>query len=78
MPTTTKFNELRAKMRPEASAEGRRLADKDLKEMPLHELRRRPPPDTATTRSVPAHDAASGFATGVTHGCLPLYARKLC
>ena len=39
MPKTTKFDELRAKMRPEARAEARRLADKDLKQMPLHELR---------------------------------------
>ena len=39
MPKTTKFNELRAKMQPEARAKARRLADKDLKEMPLHELR---------------------------------------
>jgi DNA-binding Xre family transcriptional regulator len=37
--TTTKFSELRAKMSPEARAEARRLADEDLKEMPLHELR---------------------------------------
>ena len=39
MPKTTKFSELRAKMSPEARAEARRLADEDLKEMPLHELR---------------------------------------
>jgi DNA-binding XRE family transcriptional regulator len=39
MPKTTKFSELRAKMSPEARAEARRLADQDLKEMPLHELR---------------------------------------
>jgi DNA-binding Xre family transcriptional regulator len=39
MPRTTKFSELRAKMAPEARAEARRLADQDLKEMPLHELR---------------------------------------
>ena len=39
MPKTTKFSELRAEMSPEAQAEARRLADKDLKEMPLHELR---------------------------------------
>ena len=39
MPKTTKFSELRAKMPPEARAEARRLADKDLKQMPLHELR---------------------------------------
>jgi DNA-binding Xre family transcriptional regulator len=39
MPRTTKFSELRAKMSPEARAEARSLADKDLKEMPLHELR---------------------------------------
>jgi len=39
MPKTTKFSELRAQMSPEARAEARRLADKDLKEMPLHELR---------------------------------------
>ena len=39
MPRTTKFSELRAKMSPEARAEARRLADKDLEEMPLHELR---------------------------------------
>ena len=39
MLKTTKFSELLAKMRPEARAEARRLADKDLKEMPLHELR---------------------------------------
>jgi DNA-binding XRE family transcriptional regulator len=39
MPKTTKFSELRAKMSPEARGEARRLADKDLKEMPLHELR---------------------------------------
>src|ERR1039457_4497660 len=39
MPKTTKFSEVRAKMSPEARAEARRLADKDLKEMPLHELR---------------------------------------
>jgi transcriptional regulator with XRE-family HTH domain len=39
MPKTTKFSELRAQMSPEARAEARRLADEDLKEMPLHELR---------------------------------------
>src|ERR1017187_1524414 len=39
MPKTTKFSELRAKMSPEARTEARRLADEDLKEMPLHELR---------------------------------------
>ena len=39
MPKTTKFSELRAMMSPEARAEARSLADKDLKEMPLHELR---------------------------------------
>jgi len=39
MPKTTKFRELREKMRPEARAEARRLADEDRKEMPLHELR---------------------------------------
>ena len=39
MPKTTKFSELRAKMPPEARAEARRLADQDLREMPLHELR---------------------------------------
>src|SRR5580704_13805567 len=39
MPKTTKFSELRAKMSPQAQAEARRLADSDLKEMPLHELR---------------------------------------
>jgi len=39
MSKTTKFSELRAKVRPEARAEARRLADKDHKEMPLHELR---------------------------------------
>src|ERR1035441_1769167 len=39
MPKTTAFSELRAKMSPEARAEARRLADQDLKEMPLHELR---------------------------------------
>ena len=39
MPKTTKFSELRAKMSPEALAEARRLADEDLKEMPLYELR---------------------------------------
>ena len=39
MPKTTKFSELRAEMSPEARAEARRLADMDLKEMPLHELR---------------------------------------
>jgi hypothetical protein len=39
MPKTTKWSELEAKMSPEARAEARRLADEDLKEMPLHELR---------------------------------------
>jgi DNA-binding Xre family transcriptional regulator len=39
MPKTTKFSKLRAKMSPKARAEAHRLADKDLKEMPLHELR---------------------------------------
>ena len=39
MPKTTKFSELRAMMSPEARAEARSLANKDLKEMPLHELR---------------------------------------
>ena len=39
MPKMTKFSELRAEMSPEARAESRRLADADLKEMPLHELR---------------------------------------
>ena len=39
MPKTTAFSELRARMSPEARAEGRRLADQDLREMPLHELR---------------------------------------
>jgi DNA-binding XRE family transcriptional regulator len=39
MPKTTKFSELRATMSPEARAEAQRLADQDLKEMPLHELR---------------------------------------
>src|SRR5476649_2337208 len=39
MPKPTKFSELRAKMSPEARAEARCLADEDLKEMPLHELR---------------------------------------
>src|ERR1035438_2063985 len=39
MPKTTKFSELRAKMSPEARAEARRLADEDLKAMPMHELR---------------------------------------
>jgi DNA-binding Xre family transcriptional regulator len=39
MPKTTKFSELRAMMSPEARAEAQRLADEDLKEMPLHELR---------------------------------------
>jgi hypothetical protein len=39
MPKTTKWSELEAKMPPEARAEARRLADEDLKEMPLHELR---------------------------------------
>lgn len=39
MPKTTKFSELRAMMSPEAQAEARRLADEDLKKMPLHELR---------------------------------------
>ena len=39
MPKTTAFSKLRAKMSPEARAEARRLADQDLKEMPLHELR---------------------------------------
>lgn len=39
MPKTTKFSELRAEMPPAARAEARRLASKDLKEMPLHELR---------------------------------------
>src|ERR1035441_10571590 len=39
MPKTTKFSELREKMSPEARAEARRLADKDLEEMPLQELR---------------------------------------
>jgi DNA-binding transcriptional regulator YiaG len=35
----TQFGELRAEMSLEARAEARRLADKDLKVMPLHELR---------------------------------------
>ncbi len=39
MPKTTKFSELRAEMSPEAREEARRLADEDLKQMPLHELR---------------------------------------
>ena len=39
MPKPTRFSELRAQMPPEARAEARRLADEDLKEMPLHELR---------------------------------------
>ena len=39
MPKTTTFGELRAKMSPEARAEARRLADKDLAEAPLQELR---------------------------------------
>jgi DNA-binding Xre family transcriptional regulator len=39
MPKTTKFSELRAKMSPEARAEARRLADEDLKAMPIYELR---------------------------------------
>ena len=39
MPKTTKFSELRAKMSPQALAEARRLANEDLKVMPLHELR---------------------------------------
>ena len=39
MPKTTKFSELRAKMPAKDRAEARRLADQDLKEMPLHELR---------------------------------------
>jgi DNA-binding Xre family transcriptional regulator len=39
MPKTTKYSELRAKLSSEARAEARRLADEDLKEMPLHELR---------------------------------------
>ncbi len=39
MPKTTKFSELRAMMPAEARAEARRLADEDLKGMPLHELR---------------------------------------
>ena len=39
MPKTTKFSELRARMAPESRVEARRLADQDLKEMPLHELR---------------------------------------
>jgi DNA-binding transcriptional regulator YiaG len=39
MPKTTKFTELRAQMSREARAEARRLADEDLKGMPLHELR---------------------------------------
>ncbi|HYL75289.1 MAG TPA: XRE family transcriptional regulator [Bryobacteraceae bacterium] len=39
MPKTTKYSELRAMMSPDARAEARRLADQDLKEMPLHELR---------------------------------------
>ena len=39
MPKTTKFSELRSKMSPEARAEARRLANEDLKAMPLHELR---------------------------------------
>jgi len=39
MPKTTRFSELRVRMSPEARAEARRLADRDLKAMPLHELR---------------------------------------
>ena len=39
MPKTTKFSELRTTMSPEARSEARCLADNDLKEMPLHELR---------------------------------------
>lgn len=39
MAKTTKFDELRAKMSPKARAEARRLAEEDLKAMPLHELR---------------------------------------
>ena len=39
MPKTTKFSELRATLSPAARAEARRLADQDLREMPLHELR---------------------------------------
>ncbi|MGA3078542.1 MAG: hypothetical protein ABSG56_33285 [Bryobacteraceae bacterium] len=36
MPKTTKLSELRAMMSPEARAEAPRLADEDLKGMPLH------------------------------------------
>src|SRR5271154_2110768 len=39
MPKLTKWSELESKMSPEARAEARRLADEDLKKMPLHELR---------------------------------------
>ena len=39
MPKTTKFSELRTRMTPQARAEARRLADEDLKAIPLHELR---------------------------------------
>jgi uncharacterized protein YhbP (UPF0306 family) len=41
MPKTTKFNELRATMSPEARAEARRLADEDLRGMPCTNC---PPP----------------------------------
>ena len=36
---TTSFSELRAMMSPDARAEARSLADQDLRDMPLHELR---------------------------------------
>jgi hypothetical protein len=37
MPKVTEFSELRAKMPTEDRAEAQRLADQDLKEMPLQE-----------------------------------------
>ena len=39
MAKSTKYSELRARMSPEARAEARRLANEDLKSMPIHELR---------------------------------------
>ena len=39
MPKTIKYDQLRARMSPDARAEARRLADEDLKALPIHELR---------------------------------------
>ena len=77
MPKTTKFTELRSKMSPEARAEARRLADHDLKEMPLHAPPCGASSHATTTHPDPRHDSSRRLPTGATDRYLPQHPREL-